>query len=101
MFRLFLQLFRFIPFFALFWLSNVLAFFLFRVIGYRRKVIFDNLRRAFPEKTEIEIHEIARATYRNLTDVMLETLKSFTASYAEIERRAPCLNPEIVNQYLD
>lgn len=96
-----LQLFRFIPFPVLYGLSDALAFFLYRIIGYRRTVIFDNLKRAFPEKSEVEIRNIARATYRNLTDVTLETLKSFTAPYAEIERRAICLNPEVVNQFLD
>ncbi|MBC7777618.1 MAG: lysophospholipid acyltransferase family protein [Phycisphaerae bacterium] len=101
MLRAFLQIFRLVPFPALYALSDALAFLLLRVIGYRKKVIFENLRRAFPEKNEAEIRKIARATYRNLTDVTVETLKSFTVPYAEIERRGLCLNPEIVNQYLD
>ncbi len=101
MLQVFLQIFRLVPFRVLYVLSDGLAFLLFRVIGYRRKVIFENLQRAFPEKSEAEILKIVRANYRNLTDVTLETLKSFTAAFAEIERRAVCLNPEIVNQYLD
>ncbi len=101
MLRVFLQLFRLIPFRALYVLSDALSFLLFKIVGYRRKVIFDNLQRAFPEKNEAEILKIVRANYRNLTDVTLETLKSFTAPYTEIERRALCLNPEIVNQFLD
>jgi len=82
-------------------LSDVLAFVLFKVLGYRRKVIFKNLQRAFPEKNEQEMLKLVRATYQNLTDVTLETLKSFTLSFAEIERRAICINPELVNHYLD
>ncbi|MFN0035726.1 MAG: lysophospholipid acyltransferase family protein [Saprospiraceae bacterium] len=96
-----LQIFRLVPFRVLYVLSDALAFFLFKIIGYRRKVIFENLQRAFPEKNEAEIRQIARATYRNLTDVTLETFKSFTAPYPEIERRCFCLNPEIMNHYLD
>lgn len=96
-----LQVFRLIPFSVLYVLSDVMAFFFFHVVGYRRKVVFENLRRAFPEKNESEIRQVARAAYRNLTDVTLETLKSFTASQTEIERRCLCLNPEIANQYLD
>lgn len=96
-----LQFFRLIPFSLLYGLSDALSFFLYRIIGYRRTVIFDNLNRAFPEKSEAEIRKIARSTYQNLTDVTLETLKSFTAPYAEIERRAICINPEVVNQFLD
>ena len=101
MLRVFLQIFRIVPFRALYVLSDGLAFLLFNIVGYRRKVIFENLQRSFPEKNESEIRQIARATYRNLTDVTLETIKSFTAPFSEIERRAICLNPEIINQYLD
>ncbi len=96
-----LQIFRLVPFSVLYVLSDAMAFFLYRIIGYRKKVIFENLHRAFPEKSEPEIKKIARGTYRNLTDVTLETLKSFTAPTAEIERRALCVNPELLNQYLD
>ncbi len=101
MLRVFLQIFRLVPFWALYLLSDALAFLLHRIVGYRRKVIVDNLQRAFPEKKEAEIRKITRATYRNLTDVTLETLKSFTTNLSEIDRRAPCINPEVVNQYLD
>ncbi|MEI6411511.1 MAG: hypothetical protein WCR52_19135 [Bacteroidota bacterium] len=95
------QLFRFIPFGVLYRLSNGLAFLLFRVIGYRKKVVLDNLKRVFPDKKNAEIDQIARLSYRNLTDLTLETLKGFSMSAAEIERRCPCLNPELVNAYLD
>ena len=95
------QLFRFIPFGVLYRLSNGLAFLLFRVIGYRKKVVLDNLKRVFPDKTDVEIDQIARLSYRNLTDLTLETLKGFSMSKAEIERRCPCLNPALVNAYLN
>lgn len=101
MLPIFLQFFRIVPFSMLYVLSDALAFTLSKVLGYRRGVIYDNLRRSFPEKSESEIRKIARASYRNLTDVTMETLKSFSTPIAEIERRALCLNPEIVNQYLD
>jgi len=101
MLRVVLRIFRLIPFSVLYVLSDAMAFVLFKMVGYRRKVIFENLQRAFPEKNGEEILKIARATYRNLTDVTLETLKSFSAPYSEIEHRAVCLNPELINQYLD
>ncbi|MFN0215286.1 MAG: lysophospholipid acyltransferase family protein [Saprospiraceae bacterium] len=101
MLRAFLQIFRFVPFSVLYVLSDAMAFLLFNIIGYRKQVIFENLKRAFPEKNEDEIKLIARATYRNLTDITLETIKSFTANYSIIEPRSVCLNPEIVNHYLD
>jgi hypothetical protein len=36
---------------------------------------------------------LIRQAYRNLTDVTLETIKSFSTSITEIDRRAICLNP--------
>lgn len=99
--RLVAEIFRFLPFRLLYGLSDGVAFLLRAVVGYRTAVVYDNLRRAFPEKTEAEIKQIARASYRNLTDVTLETLKSYTMSLAEIQRRCPPINPELVNQYLD
>jgi len=99
--RIGIELFRLIPFRVLYVLSDGLAFLLFNIIGYRKKVVFDNLRRAFPEKTEEERLRIARRFYLNLTDTTLETVKLFTTPVQEIKRRCPCLNPEVVNQYLD
>lgn len=99
--RIGIELFRLIPFRVLYVLSDGLAFLLFNIIAYRKKVVFENLRRAFPEKTEAEIQHIARLFYLNLTDTTLETVKLFTTPVREIKRRCPCLNPEVVNQYLD
>jgi KDO2-lipid IV(A) lauroyltransferase len=36
------------------------------LLGIRRRVVLENLRLAFPEKTEAERRDIARRTYRNL-----------------------------------
>ncbi len=95
------ELFRLVPFRVVYMLSDGLAFLLFRVVGYRKKVVLENLQRAFPEKTEAEIVRIARLSYRNLTDVTLESIKSFTMSVEEANRRCPCLNSGVINQFLD
>ncbi len=99
--RLIAEIFRFVPFWLLYVLSDGLAFLLRAVVGYRKTVVDENLLRAFPEKSAAERAEIARQSYRNLTDVTLETLKSYTLPLEEIKRRCPPRNPELVNQYLD
>lgn len=99
--RLLVLLFWLIPYRALYVLSDGLAFVLYRLVGYRKQVIFDNLRRAFPEKTEVEIRGMMPAMYRNLTDLALESIKMNSTSVAEITRRGPVRNPELVNKYLD
>lgn len=99
--RVFIELFRLVPFRVLYVLSDGLAFLLYSIIGYRKKVVLDNLRRSFPEKNDDEIQRLVRLSYRNLADTTLETFKYFTASIPDIKRRCPVLNPEVVNQYLD
>ncbi len=94
-------LFRFIPFPVLYLLSDGLAFLLHRVLGYRKEVALESLRRSFPDKSETAIQKILYDFYRNLTDVTLETIKSNTMSLAELERRCPVRNPEKINFYLD
>lgn len=96
-----LSLFGLLPFGVLYALSDVLAFILHHVVGYRKKVIRANLRLAFPEKTESEIRAITRKFYRNLTDVLLESLKVPTLSIREAARRYRILHPEVANHYLD
>ena len=67
-------------------LSDTLSAFNWYVIGYRKKVVLDNLRIAFPEKTEAERKSIAKKFYRNFVDNFIETIKLITASRAFITR---------------
>lgn len=98
--RGFVDLFRFVPFSVLYRLSDFVAWVLYRVVGYRRKVVMDNLRRCFPEWSDAERERVARMSYRNLADIMLESLKGTTAPLDEINRRYQYTNCEIINQVL-
>jgi Kdo2-lipid IVA lauroyltransferase/acyltransferase len=94
------ELFRFIPFWMVYGLADFLYFIFYRVIGYRRKVVLDNLRRCFPEATPAEITALVSQSYRNLADVTLESLKGTTTSLDELQRRVQYPNIEIINRYL-
>ncbi len=59
----------------------------FYIIKYRKKIVLNNLRIAFPEKTEEERNRIAKKFYRNLTDYFIETLKMLSASGKFFEKR--------------
>jgi len=90
-----------LPFPVLYGLSNVLYFFLYRIFGYRKKVVITNLRNSFPQKSEVEIRKIAGLFYRHLCDVIVESLKSFTISQQEIFQRLVLTNPDLLNSYYD
>src|SRR5512138_466782 len=59
------------------WLEAFGAFLgaLIWVLGIRRRVVLDNLRLAFPEKSEAERIAIARRTYRNLGQMIPDFLR--------------------------
>ncbi len=73
-----------LPFPVLYGLSDIFYFFLYRLAGYRKKVVIDNLRKSFPEKSEQEIRAITRQFYRYFCDLFLETFKTLTISKASM-----------------
>ncbi len=97
--RTFVQLFGLLPFSAIYRVADFAGWLFFK-FGYREKVVYGNLRRCFPEKSETEIREIARKSYQNLADITLESIKGSTTPLAELDRRYKYKNPEIVNRHL-
>lgn len=92
-----------LPFRALYAMADGLAFLMDRVLGYRREVVLDNLRRSFPGKSGDEIHQISRRFYRHLADVMVETIKLLSLSAKEIDTRCHFTQGthKIIHQYYD
>jgi KDO2-lipid IV(A) lauroyltransferase len=87
-----------LPFPVLHGLSNAASFFLHRVFGYRKRVVRENLRRAFPEKSEQERARIEAAFFRNFTDILIETIKGFSITEAEVRDRCRLMTPELVRE---
>lgn len=71
----FIYLLAALPFSALYLFSDFLYFLVYKVFGYRRKVVEENLRNSFPEKSKAEIEAISQKYYRYLCDLILESLK--------------------------
>jgi Kdo2-lipid IVA lauroyltransferase/acyltransferase len=86
-----------LPFPVLYLLSDFLYLIMYYVVGYRKKTVFDNLRKSFPEKPEQEITSLARKYYHNLTDMMVETIKLMSISKAQLDKRFTC-NYELLNE---
>ena len=77
-----------LPFFILYGISDFAYFIIYRISGYRKEVVFYNLRIAFPEKSEIEIKAIAKQFYKNLIDTFIETVKLLSISEKDFNKRA-------------
>jgi KDO2-lipid IV(A) lauroyltransferase len=89
-----------LPFPLLYSLSDFFSFVLSKIVKYRGKIIFQNLSRSFPEKNPAELNYIAKRFYSNLSDVIIEGIKAFSMSRAQILARYKINNPAIVDQFL-
>ena len=85
----------------LYLLSDILYFLIYYVVAYRKKVVFRNLRRAFPEYDDRKIKRIARKFYQHLSDLFLESAVSHFYSASKARERIKYKNPELLNELYD
>lgn len=81
-----------LPLSVLYLCSDILFLVNYYLIGYRRKVVRSNLTAAFPTKTKSEIQDLEKEFFRNFSDYLVETIKSFTISKEELNVRMQHLN---------
>ena len=90
-----------LPFWLLYRISDGLYVLVYKWIGYRKKVVFGNLQRSFPEKSEAEIKKIADGFYQFLCDYIIENIKSISISKAELIKRCRFEDDSLVHQLYD
>ncbi|WP_026778213.1 lysophospholipid acyltransferase family protein [Polaribacter sp. Hel_I_88] len=88
-----------LPMSILYLISDFFYVLIYYVFGYRKKIILQNISYAFPKKTEEEKQKIAKKFYKHFTDIMIESIKSFSISEKEILKRYTYKNPELVNKF--
>lgn len=91
----------YLPFFLLYRISDILFLILYYLVPYRRKVVSTNIKNSFPEKSAQQHAEISRKFYRHLCDLIVESLKTFTISKKQAERRMKHRNPELLNRFFE
>ena len=82
----------FLPFAVLYKISNFFFFILYSVINYRRKVILQNLKNAYPEKSDEAIEALCKEYYKHLCDLVVETIKTLSISSQELTARCRLLD---------
>lgn len=88
-----------IPFFILYPLSDFVSIVLYRVIGYRKNVVKDNLSRSFPQLDKKSLRRLEKLSYKNLSDVLLEGIKGFTMTRNQILKHHKVINPEVLDPF--
>lgn len=84
-----------LPLKVLYIFSDIIFFLNYYFIGYRKKVITENLKNSFPNKTDAEIAKIRKDFYRNFSDYLAETVKSFSITETETRVRMQHINQQL------
>ncbi len=92
-----LHLLALMPWWVLHAHASVLYFLIYHVVGYRRKVVRQNLLECFPGKSEKERRNIEKEFFRHFADMFFETIKLLHISPDDMRKRIEFVNAE----YLD
>lgn len=82
-----LYLLSLLPLRVLYLLGDAVYGLLYYVVGYRRKVVMQNLAIAFPGKTDAERRKISKAFYHQFVDTFIEVIKMLSMSERDAKRR--------------
>ena len=91
-----LQILSRLPLAVLYCIASVLYFFIYRVMGFRRELVRQNLQRSFPDRAREDIETLVRQFYRSYADVLMEMVKSLHIDRAEIAARVTIENRQLL-----
>ncbi len=91
----------YLPYPVLYLLSDGLYVIIYKIIGYRKKVVVQNIANSFPKKSPEEQHQIVNNFYRHLCDLIVESIKTFTISQNQVKKRFKIMNPEFIDRFYD
>lgn len=74
---------------------------IYHVVRYRRRMVAKNLQLAFPDKSEQERKQIAKAFYHQFCDTVVETIYGYSCPDEEMKTRVVFENMDEVNRLID
>ena len=90
-----------LPLSVLYGVGRCLYWLAYRVFGYRKQVVWENIRGSFPTWSEREVEAQADKFYRYFFDTIAESVKLFSISIEESILRCSVSNPEILDAHAD
>lgn len=87
-----------LPMWALYGIATLFKVLLFDIIGYRKKIVESNIKNSFPDKSEVELNNIAQNFYQYFCDLIVEVVKSISISPEELSKR--CIISEQTNNVM-
>lgn len=87
-----------LPFRVLYFTSDLVYIIIYYLIGYRKKIVRQNLAAALPHLSEKERLVIEKKSYRHLCDMFLEMIKTMSISIEEMDKRFTFTNLETLTE---
>jgi KDO2-lipid IV(A) lauroyltransferase len=87
-----------LPYTIFYFLSDVLFFITYYIVGYRKKVVFNNLKLVFPDKKDEELIDIQRKFYKHMIDMFMEMVKTMSLSKEDVKKRYDVVNIEVLKE---
>jgi len=88
-----------LPFRLFYLFSDSVYFLVYRVIGYRKKVVRENLALTLPHLSDAERKDIEKKFYKHMCDMFLEMVKTMSISHEEMDKRFRITNLDLVLDY--
>ena len=92
----FLWVISILPKSVFYFFSDLFFVLLYHLAAYRKKVVYDNLKLTFPDKSDKEIKTIRKQFYHHFCDMLLETVKTMNLSAEEVSKRYKINNIEVL-----
>ena len=94
--RSFIWLLHLLPQRILYLISDLIFLVVYYLIGYRKRVVLDNMSKAFPDYDERKRKGIARKFYHHFCDIILESAVAHFYSKKQAQNRISYSNPELL-----
>ena len=96
----FIWLLTLLPISILYFVSDILYLIVYYVFGYRKNVVFRNLKNSFPEMSSSEIKKTAHKFYRNYCALFMECMKSAHCNSEKVAADFNLVNSEIISKHI-
>lgn len=90
-----LFLFSLLPIKVLYLVAEIFNLIIYRLIGYRKNVVLENLRNSFPDKLEKEIQKICSKFYRHFACLVVENIEIRFVNLKRFKKRYFFENEEL------
>ncbi|MEZ4854558.1 lysophospholipid acyltransferase family protein [Flavobacterium sp.] len=88
-----------LPFPILYFVSDCISFFIYRIVGYRKATVRKNLALTLPHLSNNERLIVEKKFYKHMVDVFMEMIKTMTISEKEMQKRFTFTNLDVFKEY--